>query len=164
MATTFTKIASVSVGILGASSIDFTSISSSYTDLCLKYSTLASGLGIGLKLTLNGSSSSFTNKYLEGSGSAAASGSNAQSGQFVGVAGTSSVPSNAELYIPNYAGSNNKSVSIDSVQEANTTLAYADLVALLWSNTAAITSVGLTLASGTFVQYSTATLYGISKS
>ena len=39
MATTFTKIASVTVGSGGASSIDFTSIPSTYTDLCVKLST-----------------------------------------------------------------------------------------------------------------------------
>ena len=38
MPTTFTKIASVSVGAGGASSIDFTSIPSTYTDLVVKVS------------------------------------------------------------------------------------------------------------------------------
>jgi hypothetical protein len=47
------------------------------------------------------------------------------------------------MYIPNYAGSSNKSVSIDAVTENNATAAEANLVAGLWSSTAAITSITL---------------------
>jgi hypothetical protein len=50
------------------------------------------------------------------------------------------------------------------VTEDNATLAWAYLSAALWSNSAAITSVKLIPNAGTFVQYSTATLYGINKS
>jgi hypothetical protein len=39
MATTFIKIASVTVGSGGAASMDFTSIPSTYTDLVIKVST-----------------------------------------------------------------------------------------------------------------------------
>jgi hypothetical protein len=71
---------------------------------------------------------------------------------------------NTDIYIPNYAGSANKSVSVDTVEENNGTTARALLGAILWSNTAAITALGLTPVSGSFVQYSTATLYGIKNS
>ena len=51
-----------------------------------------------------------------------------------------------------------------AVSENNATTAYATLNAGLWSNTAAINAIGLTITSGqNFAQYSTATLYGILK-
>ena len=43
MAVTFTQIASVTVGSGGAASIDFTSIPSTYTDLCIKTSIKEKG-------------------------------------------------------------------------------------------------------------------------
>jgi hypothetical protein len=70
------------------------------------------------------------------------------------------------MYIPNYAGSTNKSFSTESATENNGTGADLVMRAHLWSNTAAITSIKLFAAngSGNFGQYSTAVLYGISKS
>ena len=66
------------------------------------------------------------------------------------------------FYIHNYAGSTNKSVSVDAVGEANATYAEMDLLAGLWSNTDAITSVSIKPNIGSnFVIYSTAYLYGV---
>ena len=70
---------------------------------------------------------------------------------------------NIGIYIPNYAGSNNKSFSIDNAQENNITTAYSQLEAGLWSDSSAITSIRLTEQYGNnLVEYSTAYLYGIS--
>jgi len=74
---------------------------------------------------------------------------------------TASTFGNGQVYIPNYAGSNNKSTSADTVSEDNATLAYSALTAGLWSNTAAITSITIAAVTN-FAQYSTAYLYGIS--
>jgi hypothetical protein len=166
MATTFTKIASVSVGLLGASSIDFTSIPSTYTDLCIKLSARTDVAGFrDLYISFNSSTSSFTNKFVEGSGSAAASNSNPRYlGTIGGTNVTTSTFLSSETYVPNYAGSSNKSFSTDTVGETNATTVYATLAAGLWSNSAAITAIGITPSTGNFVQYSTATLYGVSKS
>jgi len=165
MADTFIKIASVTVGAGGASSIDFTSIPSTYTDLCLKFSGRCDTVD-NINITFNGSTTSYTTRYLYGSGSAAASAS--ASTQYVGATNASTYTANAfgnaEIYIPNYAGSNNKSISTDSVQETNVSTVYMVLDAALWSNTAAITSLSLAPSSGKYVQYSTATLYGIKNS
>jgi hypothetical protein len=68
-----------------------------------------------------------------------------------------------EVYIPNYAGSAYKSISIDAVDENNASSAYSVLTAGLWSNTAAITSLRLTDNNGGYLQYTTAYLYGIKK-
>ena len=168
MATTFTKIASVSVGSGGASSIDFTSIPSTYTDLCLKISLRGTyaGLGDNIRLNINskGANTGVTNKTLLGTGSAAASGTGDQM-VFTGNTATASVFGNGEIYFPNYTSSANKSISADTVSENNGSTGYDFLNAMLWSYTETISSIVLTsAASANFLQYSTAVLYGINKS
>lgn len=169
MATTFTKIAAVTVGSGGASSIDFTSIPSTYTDLVIKVSARLNNASIidSVGVKFNGSTSSYSFKQLYGSGSAAGSqGAGTYPENYMNAANaTASTFSNAEIYIPNYAGSTNKSLSADAVTENNATAAYATLTAGLWSNTAAITSINLASTVGnSFLQYSTAVLYGIKNS
>jgi hypothetical protein len=164
---TFIKIASVTVGSGGASSIDFTSIPSTYTDLVIKTSsrTNYNEGTVELQLSFNGSTSTFSSKYLLGNGAAAFSGSLARyAGQTQPSTTTANTFSSHDIYIPNYAGSTNKSYSVDSVTENNATTAYADLIAGLWSTTSAISSITISPASGSLVQYSTATLYGIKNS
>jgi hypothetical protein len=76
---------------------------------------------------------------------------------------TANTFASGEIYIPNYAGSTNKSISADTAGEANTTVAYAQISAELWSNTSAITSITIYSNVGNLAQYTTATLYGIKK-
>ena len=162
MATTFTKIASVSVGSGGVSSIDFTSIPSTYTDLCVKLSVSAASSN-GFLMSINGSTANFTYRLLEGDGAAAAS-YNGTSGRIAYAFSSATIFSNVEVYLPNYAGSTNKSFSTDAVSEQNATTAYADLTASLWSQTAAINALGFYFSAGNIREYSTATLYGIKNS
>jgi len=149
-----------------ASSVTFANIpQTGYTDLKIVVSAMNT---VGLAVTtlkFNGSSSGYTYKALRGSGSAAASfdqgtwgaGTYFQTGY--NINGTT--PNNNEIYIPNYTGSTNKSVSIDGVQEANSSTAYSFLVAGLWSNTAAITSITVAPDTDSFAANSTFSLYGI---
>ena len=66
------------------------------------------------------------------------------------------------IYIPNYASSVAKSVSRDAVSENNGTEAWLTLAAGLWTGTAAINQIVLSPQVGSqFVQYGSATLYGI---
>ena len=170
MANTFVKIASVTVGSGGASSIDFTSIPSTYTDLVVLSSlrtTRNTGDAASISITFNGSTSSRTSRILYGNGSSVYSYTDTiLEGGFAdqNTGNTANTFSNHQYYIPNYAGSNNKSLSIDSAHENNATNAYALLNAALWSNSAAITSIKLENTGFNFVQYSTATLYGIKNS
>jgi hypothetical protein len=166
---TFTKIASVTVGSGGAATMDFTSIPATYTDLCVKLSgrSARSAQADNLFITFNSNTTGYTMKALTGNGSSA--GSVGYSSRYaslsVDAAGsTASTFSNHEIYIPNYTSANYKSYSADSVSENNSTSAQSDLVAGLWSNTAAITSISLLPEVSTWVQYSTATLYGIKNS
>jgi hypothetical protein len=172
MANTYIAIASTTVGSGGASSIDFQNIPSTYTDLVLKVSARTSASGYTfdyLYISFNNSSANFTLTELLGNGAAANSYTRAlyganYFGRANGANSTSNTFSNVEMYFPNYASSYNKSMSSDSVEENNGTEAFASFIAGLWSQTTAINRITLTTALANFVQYTTATLYGISKS
>ena len=174
MPITYNKIASVAVGAGGASSIDFTAIPATYTDLCVKLSTRRSDTTEGyLSLRFNANSgSNYSNRTLRGTGTAASSSSDS-SATFLdfwvidGSGYTANTFASTDIYIPNYAGSANKSVSAENVAENNATGSYMQMTAGLWAQTAAINQITFYAAgapSGTFAQYSTATLYGIKNS
>lgn len=167
MANTFTLIASSVLSSGSASTIDFSSIPSTYTDLCLVVSsrdTYAAGdLEVFLRFN-NNSGSVYTYRRLVGSGSAASSATGTDTKLFVGnhpgANATANTFGNFSIYVPNYAGSTAKSVSIDTVQENNQTTAYAVLNAGLTSDTSAINRITL-LPQTAFAQYSAAYLYGV---
>ena len=165
MATTFVKIQTVTVGT-ATSTIDLTSIPQTYTDLKLVMSlrsTRATYADDDFFININGLTTNQTTKYLQGNGSSVGSFSNTRFGALIPANGaaTASVFGNAEMYIPNYTSANYKSSSIDAVHENNNATAYQRIHANLWSATAAITQLTIVCADGNFVQYSTATLYGI---
>jgi hypothetical protein len=174
MALQLYKIGSVEVGSAGTSSIEFTSIPQGYTDLKVVFSMRNDYAGASAwwfgTLTFNGTSSTanWSRRALVGTGSGAGSENYTNSeGIFANAnSTTANTFGNGEVYIPNYTSSNNKSISIDSVTENNATSALSIATALLWSNTAAITSLKLTASLNgatqtNWTQYSTATLYGI---
>lgn len=149
-----------------ASSVTFSSIpQTGYTDLKLVISARSDRSSVvdDIAISFNGSTASFTGSELYGDGSSAASITTSRAaGVADGNTATASTFGNTEIYIPNYTGSTNKSFSVDGVQESNGTTSYAVMLAGLWSNTAAITSVGLAPLNGTnFLQHSTFSLYGI---
>ena len=169
MANTFELISAVTVGSGGASSIDFTSIPSTYTDLVLKASvrsTLSGNIG-NLIVTVNGGTTNGSKRSVIGTGSAASSVSDTPIyAEVLTQAGaTASTFSNVEIYIPNYASSStHKSLSIDGVSENNATQSYASLSAGLYASNTAITSLGIQPNGSPtylFTQYSTAYLYGV---
>jgi hypothetical protein len=166
MANTYTLISSVTVGSGGAATMEFTSIPATYTDLVVKLSANSTTQTPRVRFN-NSSSSIYSEKLLYGQGASAASASNTNITYFDWVAlcinNGASFFSNSEFYIFNYAGSNSKSVSSDSVTEVNATTGNnLYLNAGLWASSAAITSIQMFFGSGNFLQYSTAYLYGIS--
>jgi hypothetical protein len=168
MALTYKLIASSTVGSGGAANIEFTSIPATYTDLLVKISTRSSAATtlVAINLSLNSSTSNFSSRIITADGSTIDSYTNqARRVAVIPAASlTASTFSNDEIYLPNYTTSNNKSYSADSVAENNGTTFAASLVAGLWSDSAVISSITLTPTSGSFVQYSTAYLYGIKNS
>jgi hypothetical protein len=169
MANTYTLLETITVGAAGASSVTFNSIpQTGYTDLIVKVSGRIDYAAIGdyFKIQFNGVTTAYTDKFLYGNGSAAASASGSLAESFVvGASATASTFGNAEIYIPNYTSANYKSFSVDAVNENNATSSLVGFFANLWSNTAAITSVTLTpegSGSSNFVEHSTFSLYGVS--
>ena len=172
MPDTFVKIASVTVGSGGTAYLEFTSIPQTYTDLCLKLSARSNTSAPSLYLQFNSSGgTAYSSRQLTGTGASAQSQNNSGLAFNLfpsfgtGTDDTSNTFSNIEFYIPNYAGSSNKSFGVDSAKERNgNNYNYANgLGAGLWANTAAVTSIIIDF-DGDLVQYSTATLYGIKNS
>ena len=174
MANTFVKIASVTVGAGGAADINFTSIPATYTDLCVKLSLRGSNTDpYGLIRTrLNGATSGYTTTRLYGySGSGTGTGSDGNTGLTYLYGGyppaggaTANTFGSDEFYFPNYAGSTQKSYSQDSGPANNSGIALLTLIAGLSTSTSAINQISFNNEYGNFVQYSTATLYGIKNS
>jgi hypothetical protein len=168
MPNTYKKIASVVVGSGGTSAINFTSIPQTFTDLKIVLSgrSLQGNVYGGGRLEFNSSTNNYSWRRLRGDGSAPASDNSTSAASITnwdmnGANATASVFSNIEFYIPNYTSSNYKSVSVDYVGENNATEAHMGMVAGLWSDTSAITSIKLYSGGGNLVQHTTATLYGI---
>jgi hypothetical protein len=165
MANTFELIASSTVGSGGAANIDFTSIASTWTDLCLVASVRGTSAYTfqNMLLKINGATTNGSTRWLKGDGSSATSASDTPiySESMNYANSTSNTFSSFQFYFPNYLSSAYKSVSIDVVTENNATAANMQLQAGLWSNTSAITSLGIYPNIGNFVQYSTAYLYGV---
>ncbi len=152
-------------------SISFSSIPQTYTDLVLLISARnnSTALGDTIQPTINGSTANFSGRLLYGVGSG--SGTSVSLGRYFGSSNggttTSNTFSSTTVYIPNYTESINKSFSVDSVIERNGSEAYQYIYSGLWSNTAAITSISISIdpfnsATG-FVSGSSATLYGVLK-
>jgi len=166
MANTYTLIDKTTLGS-SQTSITFSAIPNTYTDLLIKFSAQsdlsAGGGGQVVRIKPNNDTST-SGKFLSGNGSTVSSGSD----DFIGSqpsGWTSNTFSNSEIYIPNYLNSNNKSISADGLGENNGTRADAWLSTILWSNTAAITSIVLTPYYATnFVSGSSFYLYGIKNS
>ena len=172
MPDTFIKIASVTVGSGGASSVTFSSIAQTYTDLailaCVRW-TGSNSLSQSLGAYFNGDPfpAAVTTRGLKGSGSAASSYTGSgfvDFGYMDDATATANVFSSHSIYIPNYTSNQYKSISADAVNETNATAANSTLVANLYSSTAAITSIKFDIPSSLYAQYSTFTLYGINKS
>jgi len=156
-------IQTVTVPSGGAASIEFTSIPATFTDLILVWSVRA-GADWGMTFQFNNSTSNRSMRLLYGTGAAAGSVTNTNFLIYGGQnnsSATANTFNNAAMYVPNYAGSNNKSFSVDAVGENNATTAYSGIHAGLWSDTSAITSIKLVAEAANFDQHSSATLYGV---
>lgn len=173
MANTYYLIGSSTVGSGGSSSISFTSIPQTYTDLKFVLSlrnNRSDGNAGYMYVSLNGSTTSFSYVTLyDTGGGGVASYKDVDNTVSFGIDTdlmTANVFSNTEFYVPTYTGSTNKSWYCDNVSESNqSSNPWRQITAGLWSNTAAITSVTFTTQSGkVFKEFSTAYLYGIKNS
>lgn len=172
MPSTYTLISS-NVLSSSAASVTFSAIPSTYTDLVLRISARSdrATYPAGYNLRVNGSTTDGSTTYLYGDGATAGSGRQTanwiQIGQISGANQTANTFTNAEIYIPNYAGSTKKPMSLFNAQEENSASTYVqmDATAGLYNPTTAITSLvfGFTGVYN-FVSGSSFYLYGIKNS
>ena len=159
---TMTLIETKTLGT-AAASIEFTSIPQTFTDLVCFVSARSTTSVNFYRINLNNSALDFTGRYLTSQGPA--SGTSAPAfGRMPESTWTANTFGNDFWYLPNYTSSANKSISVDATAENNSgSLFYLDIVAGLWSNSSAITSVKFVPSSGNFDVGTTISLYGILK-
>lgn len=150
-------------------SITFTSIPQTYTDLLIKVSSRGTGSGINIFLNSTSPGSEYRERrlYATGSGTGTDTGNSTISitSQGGGNSYTSNTFGNTEIYIPDYTStSKRKSVHADGVPENNATGTLMMMTAGIRGNTAAVTSVILESYEGNFVSGSSFYLYGIKNS
>ena len=174
---TFALIKTYTIGSGGTSSINFTAIPSTFTDLCLKVSLRTNNAldnFENVKLTFNNSSggTAYSDLLIYGNGSTVATASNSTQAQTYfqyadAGTSTSSTFSNVDFYLPNYSGASYKNLIVNSVTENNSSAANGVIISIaaeIYSSTTAINQITLKPNVGTlFVQYSSASLYGILK-
>jgi hypothetical protein len=170
MPTTMYLINTATVTAGGTTSMTFSSIPQTYTDLKIIVSARnAQNNYGGYQVRINGATSNNSLRTVKASGTSVSSSSRSD------VIDVCSLPisgddSNAfscdEIYIPDYTSTaRNKSFSADSTREFNdSTNNSLRMSAALQSNTAAVTSVVITLDTDTFLTGSKAYLYGIKNS
>jgi hypothetical protein len=172
MANTYTLIEAKTLSTT-ASSVTFSSIPATYTDLIVRTSTRSSNATTIIlgALRFNGDTSSIysdTELYYT-VGAAVSTRFSANNFAYTNYSSantsTASTFGNNEIYIPNYAGSTNKVLSSANVAENNSTDAGIASIAGLWRSTAAITSITLFPGGGSnFEIGSSFYLYGIKNS
>lgn len=165
MASTLVALQTVTVGAGGAASITFSSIPQTYNDLVIKTSQRSTGTNGACYVYFNSdTSATYSLKRLGADGTSAYSGSFAFPYWTYGDPSsfTANTFASNDIYIPNYASSNYKSISADSVAENNAIATYINMTAGIWSKTDAVTSITIASLSGeSIAQYSTFTLYGV---
>jgi hypothetical protein len=162
MTSTYEKIASTTLGST-ASTVTFSSIPATYTDLVLISNVKASGGNCYPYIRLNsdtGTNYSYT--YMSGTGSSALSGraSNTAVNFMYGYsyATTANNNFNSLIQVMNYS---NTTTNKTMLSRSNNAENSSDTGVGLWRNTAAVTTVTMVGNSNDFAAGSTFTLYGI---
>jgi hypothetical protein len=172
MAATYVLIASQVLGST-ATSVTFSSIPGTYTDLVIKTSARDSTGGNNtdnINVAFNGTTSTYGTTFLRGNSSV--SDSFRDTSQIytrvvtasTGTAWTANTFASSEIYIPNYATSSAKQLLASVASENNSSAANGAFIiqeAGYWSS-GAITSITLTNGAVTFAIGSSFYLYGIS--
>lgn len=148
-----------------ASSITFSSIPSTYTDLRISFTFQTSASIVGLRFNSD-SANNYSFTYLDADGSTARSGATANSNYIATI--TNGTPPSSTNYtfstidIFSYAGSTNKTVLITNSNDKNGSGSVSRIVGL-WRSTSAITSITLVdrLGGNDLNTGTTATIYGI---
>ena len=175
MATTYELIASNVLGA-SASSVTFSSIPGTYTDLAIVVSGRSTNTSntdgqMPLLCKFNNTDLSITRRHLYATGVSALSAATSTTNRFLvtglvnsNAAYTANTFSSVEIYIPNYTGTTNKSISATAVMESNkTSIVYMEASAGLVPLTSAITQLEFYPQSDQLSAGSSFYLFGITK-
>jgi glutamate 5-kinase len=159
---TYTPIATTSIGNTTTAAYTFSSISGSYTDLVLVASignNSGSGAG-GIQIRYNGdTASNYSWTYLIGNGSSAVSGRNSNGTYYdIGMDNDTTSFTAFIIQVMNYS---NTTTYKTALSRGNASTVEVGANVSLWRSTSAINSMTVTKANGNFKQGSTLTLYGI---
>jgi hypothetical protein len=165
MPTTYEPIATQTLGS-SASSVTFSSIPSTYTDLRLVMNYLANSGIAGSSLQFNGDTgSNYSQLFLRGNGSSAVS-SRFTNNSYLAVGwqgwATTTIPQFNTVDILSYGGSTFKAALAEETNDRNGA-GNVTRIAGLWRSTSAITSIVINenAGGGNYAAGSTFTLYGI---
>jgi hypothetical protein len=178
MATTYTKIATATAASGGSATLGFSAIPQTYRDLKIILSTRCSQAATlvdnRMRMGNGSANSSAIYNYIEviGTGTGSpfwGSGTLANQHNTIGSASTATANafSNVEIRIFNYASATLlKHSLVDAVVDQNSASTGVQIRMQSWyqNSAAAIDTIEFSLSSGTYLQYSTATLYGIKSS
>lgn len=168
-------ISRVDVPSGGASSIVLNNIPQDYTDLVIFYSLRHSAGAVdpGNFYFNTDTGANYSMKLALGDGSGYGSFGNSNyiaqynnwSALFLNPsAATANTFNNVKVHIPNYSSTSvNKIVSIEGANENFATSAFTFFSMGVWNSNSAINAVTITGSTGTIVEHSSATLYGILK-
>lgn len=174
MANTYDLIKEYQIGSGGVSSIEFTSIPATHTDLVLKLSlrTGRSDTTDPVSIWFNGNTTGTSYQYKSiwnpGTGNVDSYSNGGTSNFEIQYAtannSTANFFNNYELYLVDYAGSGNKLGLFQSIHQQFDSSSYMVIMSYQWANSAAINSIKIQSAYGVNIsQYSSAYLYGIKK-
>lgn len=163
---TYEPIATNTLGS-AAASVTFSSIPSTYTDLVFIVNTTNSASTnqpyIQFNSDTSGSSTNYSTTSLRGDGSSAASGRHSNFFAWYPVPGPGvGTNGNFEPWIINIMNYSNTTTNKTAISRFNNAISYVTANVHLWRNTAAISTITITMeSSATFNTGSTFTLYGI---
>ena len=161
MASTYEPIATTTISGTSTTTVTFSSITGSYTDLVLVSMSQSSTTGQDFKINLNSTTTGYSTTKLQGDGSVAFSGRrSSQSFWYFDETGqpTSGAFMTSIFNFQNYSNTNVYKTAL--WRNSAATLGVAAVVGL-WQNTAAINQIEIGVTGGTIFAGSTFTLYGI---
>jgi hypothetical protein len=157
MPVTYEPIATQTLGS-AASSVTFSSIPSTYTDLIVVFNGASSGGFESVTVRINGDTgSNYSRTLLIGTGTVATS-SRASNESSLIIGAMSTTNSNNLWHFMNYSNTTTNKTALTRVNVSSDTV-RANVG--LWRNTNAITQLEFSAATSTFIAGSTFTLYGI---
>ncbi len=163
MPSTYTPIATTTLGS-AASSVTFSSISGSYTDLILVCSMIGTAT-LDARVTFNSDTgTNYSATRLMGDGSSATSNRSSNRAwidlNYVGGVDTSA-PTTSILNLNNYSNTTTNKTTLLRANEMGGAYTGTEAIVGLWRSTSAINRLDITTSTSTYAAGSTFTLYGV---